>query len=434
MQPPAYTPTVKFSSEESNSVSGRSGVRTAALDAEHSNIAATLATTLANLSLIQRDDGKLRDLAVDTFNFSAAALSLIGSAGFNVRGLWLTGTAYAVKDMVRNTTGTYVCILAHTSGVFATDLAANKWATIFDSANYSASGISFTPVGTLASTDVQSAIAEMLSEALTPTFNSVHVLGAGDAMPYGGGALSLVGTGGSTYGMSITAQNPQYALFQTTSPGTTVNEASICMSAYDSASVLQKTSSVSSKWANANTNVGEGVLRLNATYQNGAGAYVDGIGLRVFGKSGVDVFGTSDTVGPGAYTMRVNGYTLTLAAGRSGGTLTGSVDNLSNTAGSHAWNWTRTAGASAGNPFYSSLIAGGNSWSWGLDHADSDKWKLSAFSVLGTNDRLVVTQAGNVSIPGTFAITTFGAFVAGDKYVIVDAGGNFHKSALGPAS
>jgi hypothetical protein len=40
---------------------------------------------------------------------------------------WLTATAYAVGDFVTQASVTYYCISAHTSGVFATDLAANRW-------------------------------------------------------------------------------------------------------------------------------------------------------------------------------------------------------------------------------------------------------------------------------------------------------------------
>jgi len=46
---------------------------------------------------------------------------------------WVTGTAYIVDDVVTNSSTTYICLVAHTSGVFATDLAASKWvaATIY---------------------------------------------------------------------------------------------------------------------------------------------------------------------------------------------------------------------------------------------------------------------------------------------------------------
>lgn len=40
---------------------------------------------------------------------------------------WLTGTAYVVGDLRTNAGTTYYCTTAHTSGTFATDLAAGKW-------------------------------------------------------------------------------------------------------------------------------------------------------------------------------------------------------------------------------------------------------------------------------------------------------------------
>lgn len=40
---------------------------------------------------------------------------------------WLTGTAYVVGDLRTESSVTYYCLVAHTSGTFATDLAAAKW-------------------------------------------------------------------------------------------------------------------------------------------------------------------------------------------------------------------------------------------------------------------------------------------------------------------
>jgi hypothetical protein len=40
---------------------------------------------------------------------------------------WVTSTGYAIGDFVTNGTTVYICLLAHTSGTFADDLAADKW-------------------------------------------------------------------------------------------------------------------------------------------------------------------------------------------------------------------------------------------------------------------------------------------------------------------
>ena len=47
--------------------------------------------------------------------------------GWVWEGAWVTATAYTVGDVVENGGTTYICIVAHTSGTFATDLSAVKW-------------------------------------------------------------------------------------------------------------------------------------------------------------------------------------------------------------------------------------------------------------------------------------------------------------------
>lgn len=43
------------------------------------------------------------------------------------RGAWLTATSYAKNDLVKTAGNVYICLEAHTSGTFATDLTALKW-------------------------------------------------------------------------------------------------------------------------------------------------------------------------------------------------------------------------------------------------------------------------------------------------------------------
>lgn len=43
---------------------------------------------------------------------------------------WVTSTAYVVGDVVWNSTTFYKCLIAHTSGTFATDLAAGDWTAV----------------------------------------------------------------------------------------------------------------------------------------------------------------------------------------------------------------------------------------------------------------------------------------------------------------
>jgi len=113
-QPTPYTPTTDFSQQEANNASGRSTVNTAALDAEFAAIDTTLDQTLANIQLLQRDDGRLMDVSVEVHTLSPEVLNLMG--GFNLRGAWLSNTDYAVKDLVSSGSYTYVCSVAHNSG------------------------------------------------------------------------------------------------------------------------------------------------------------------------------------------------------------------------------------------------------------------------------------------------------------------------------
>ncbi len=43
------------------------------------------------------------------------------------RSSWVTATSYAVNDMIKTNGSVYICLEAHTSGTFATDLTALKW-------------------------------------------------------------------------------------------------------------------------------------------------------------------------------------------------------------------------------------------------------------------------------------------------------------------
>lgn len=119
-QPTPYTPTTDFSQQEANNASGRSTVNTAALDAEFAAIDTTLDQTLANIQLLQRDDGRLMDVSVEVHTLSPEVLNLIG--GYNLRGAWLANTDYAVNDTISHDSYLYVCKTAHNSGVTFSDI------------------------------------------------------------------------------------------------------------------------------------------------------------------------------------------------------------------------------------------------------------------------------------------------------------------------
>lgn len=139
------------------------------LDAELDGVATAVGQTQSALSDIRRSDGALVDgivtadtldaafltdllgmtadqaatIAANTAVASAAATSATASeasaassleqvqniaAGvLPIRGDWTTGTAYTPSDIALSSGSSYACLVAHTSGTFATDLAAGKW-------------------------------------------------------------------------------------------------------------------------------------------------------------------------------------------------------------------------------------------------------------------------------------------------------------------
>lgn len=105
------------------------------VDAEYNAIRLTLSQTLANLALIQRDDGRLANQSVSKDSLDASALALMSLSGFSPRGAWSAGTAYAVGDLVDFNYATYVATAAHTSSIaFSTDTAANRWVLLANAA------------------------------------------------------------------------------------------------------------------------------------------------------------------------------------------------------------------------------------------------------------------------------------------------------------
>lgn len=124
-QPPVYNRQYDFS--DFQTANPTTPLPADQVDAEYNAVKQTLDATLANLALIQRDDGELANGSVNPETLAAETLALLTAAGGVPRGAWQTGVAYAQKDLVTNSNNTYMCVVAHTSGVLATDIAAGKW-------------------------------------------------------------------------------------------------------------------------------------------------------------------------------------------------------------------------------------------------------------------------------------------------------------------
>ena len=75
---------------------------------------------------VQQSTAKLQ------YSFDGTTWFDSGDYIFRNRGAWATATDYVRNDIVLQSTILYVCLTAHTSNVFATDLAAAKWFQILN--------------------------------------------------------------------------------------------------------------------------------------------------------------------------------------------------------------------------------------------------------------------------------------------------------------
>lgn len=159
-QPTTYNRVASFSNLQAQNPDDPTPGST--LDSEFNAIKTTLDQVLANLKLIQRDDGKIINEGVGLDQLSEEI-----EVGWEAPTVWVTSTAYVKGNTVFRTSGFYRCLVAHTSGTFSTDLAASKWELIVDLSTLTivdATQIAFTPTGGIAASTVSGALAELDSE------------------------------------------------------------------------------------------------------------------------------------------------------------------------------------------------------------------------------------------------------------------------------
>lgn len=119
--PPIYNITYSYTgfqqSQGNNSFPGTQ------LDADLAGLSSTIDGFAAFVERSIRSDGQLQNGLV-TFDSLAPSLQL---AGLQSATAWLTGTSYLLGNPVTINSNLYRCLIPHTSGVFATDLANGKW-------------------------------------------------------------------------------------------------------------------------------------------------------------------------------------------------------------------------------------------------------------------------------------------------------------------
>ncbi|MBD9674906.1 hypothetical protein IB275_30295 [Pseudomonas sp. PDM21] len=149
--PSGYTRGTSFTDWEANHPT--EPVPGTSLDTEFNSVAVAIASVIARLSLIQGDAGTLKNGIVTAQSLDPQLTQILAS-GFNPRGEWITGTAYAKQDAVSHNAGVYVAVRDHTAGVdFNTDLNAGLWMLWVP--NQKASAIAVDPIPNVSGNNVQ---------------------------------------------------------------------------------------------------------------------------------------------------------------------------------------------------------------------------------------------------------------------------------------
>lgn len=170
------------------------------LEIEFNALTLTTDQIISNLGLIQRTDGALANGSVHTNAFSAASLSLMAGS-WNPEGAWLTATAYAVGDVVTQSGSTYVCCTAHTSGTFATDLAAVKWLLLAAASGVTISAFAETFLDDADAAAVRTTIGAQALDATLTALAGVTV--AADKLIYATGADAFTTTDFTAAGRAL---------------------------------------------------------------------------------------------------------------------------------------------------------------------------------------------------------------------------------------
>lgn len=108
------------------------------LETELNAVKATLDEVLANLALIQRDDG---EVANETIGYDQLTDDL--KLGVRQPTAWVAGTTYQVDDMVFSGASLYRAYVLHTAGAtFSVDLSAGRWELLADLSSGAGAGVS----------------------------------------------------------------------------------------------------------------------------------------------------------------------------------------------------------------------------------------------------------------------------------------------------
>ena len=132
-QPTPYSRQYNFSDFQTSSPSDP--LPATQVETELNSVLSNLSGLNANIGMIQRDDGKLKNQSVHKSAFDTDSLALMGLSGFTVKGSWASATAYVEGDLVDYNSATYLATAGFTSNVsFTVDANAGRWILLANAA------------------------------------------------------------------------------------------------------------------------------------------------------------------------------------------------------------------------------------------------------------------------------------------------------------
>jgi hypothetical protein len=141
--PSPYTVAYSFSGFQANNPA--TPLPAPQLDSELGNVSASIASVISALGSVRRSDGALAN-GIVTYDSLGPALQTAGVAPASA---WLTGTVYPLNMSAIQAGVLYRCLVPHTAGVFATDLANGYWLFVANLATAFAAGTNLQLVGSV---------------------------------------------------------------------------------------------------------------------------------------------------------------------------------------------------------------------------------------------------------------------------------------------
>jgi hypothetical protein len=178
-------------------------------------------------------------------------------------------------------------------------------------------------------------------------------------------------------------------------------------------------------------NSGNGGIQINVPDASTGGVY--------FGRAADAYYSAVERSGTNLL-LRNNGTTALTLDSSQNATFAGSVTATTSSASGVESGFSNTAvntaayslfsiktASGGGDPYLLFYNVGVEAWSIGMDVSDSNSWKLSRSTSVGSNDRLTITTAGNATFAGSIAINNTvqtAAAVASTHKVTISIGGS----------